>query len=877
MIARKLGRRKTKSPQNDVASDFYNFNFSSQESSTSRWSSSSSHQQLDPFDFDSQNDDFTLDPSSKHTNKKRQVVDNNNNNRQRLNKNKNKNKKVFDSDFDSPPVATSTLMEAQEFGEMMEHVDEVNFALDGLRIGQPLRIRRSSFLSLLNISTTMQQRRLLRTQGLSRAIIDAIFRITFDDSFINLAAAALFYALTTDGQEDQVLESATGISFLIKCLKPTISVANEDKGRKIGNRLVALCKDSDMSRDSSRMSDSSSAAIVSKVQEILISCKAMKANDAGGVKRPELDSKWIALLTMEKGCLSKISFEDTTGAIKKTGGNFKEKLRQHGGLDAIFEVALKCHSKLEVWLDNSSTPVEASKDNSDLQSLMLLLKCLKIMENATFLSEDNQNHLLKMEENLDSYGSRRITFTQLVINVTKILSGRYLQKRSASSTNSELNFCSNGTGQSEWDLIANDRVASDEPIFSQVGSSLESTWRSTDELVNAICSTEPANQSSSHSTMSGSRSGIFRSSISGILGKSNNGSTKTSSGFDFDDMANSSKESKYDCFVEESQDPFAFDEDDFKPSKWDVLSGKQNDFGAQKSKPKCRRPKKEHESPLMMSKLETGMSETCMRESSDDVVAHHTSELPCSSADEEEFSSLLDDCLLTAVKVLMNLSNENQEGCEQIAVYGGLETMASLIARHFPLFTSSYSSSVSVIEGQNDKQHQLTDQELDFLVAILGLLVNLVEKDGHNRSQLATATVSLEEEDNSVIPLLCCIFIANRGAGDNNTAGEQGKELTWNDEEAVLQGEKEAEKMIVEAYSALLLAFLSTESERIRDSIMECLPNHNLGILVPVLERFVAFHLTLNMISPETHKVVSEVIDSLKLPRETKKPSSSLS
>lgn len=30
-------------------------------------------------------------------------------------------------------------------------------------------------------------------------------------------------------------------------------------------------------------------------------------------------------------------------------------------------------------------------------------------------------------------------------------------------------------------------------------------------------------------------------------------------------------------------------------------------------------------------------------------------------------------------------------------------------------------------------------------------------------------------------------------------------------DEAVLQGEKEAEKMIVEAYSALLLAFLSTE------------------------------------------------------------------
>ncbi|KAL0017471.1 hypothetical protein SO802_004540, partial [Lithocarpus litseifolius] len=39
-------------------------------------------------------------------------------------------------------------MEAEEFGEMMKHVDEVNFALDGLRKPQPVRIRRASLLSI---------------------------------------------------------------------------------------------------------------------------------------------------------------------------------------------------------------------------------------------------------------------------------------------------------------------------------------------------------------------------------------------------------------------------------------------------------------------------------------------------------------------------------------------------------------------------------------------------------------------------------------------------------------------------------------------------------------------------------------------------------
>lgn len=39
---------------------------------------------------------------------------------------------------------------------------------------------------------------------------------------------------------------------------------------------------------------------------------------------------------------------ETTGAVRKTGGDFKEKLRELGGLDAVFEVAMNCHSDMEV-------------------------------------------------------------------------------------------------------------------------------------------------------------------------------------------------------------------------------------------------------------------------------------------------------------------------------------------------------------------------------------------------------------------------------------------------------------------------------------------------------------------------------------------------
>lgn len=102
----------------------------------------------------------------------------------------------------------------------------------------------------------------------------------------------------------------------------------------------------------------------------------------------------------------------------------------------------------------------------------------------------------------------------------------------------------------------------------------------------------------------------------------------------------------------------------------------------------------------------------------------------------------------------MNLANDNPSGCEQIASCGGINTMASLIIKHFPSFgfsmnknnqlkdMVSFGQDVDVNEdmsssqnnkGQLVKTKKLRDHELDFLVAILGLLVNLVEKDSLNR------------------------------------------------------------------------------------------------------------------------------------------------
>ncbi|KAL6991034.1 hypothetical protein U1Q18_009157 [Sarracenia purpurea var. burkii] len=783
----------------------------------------------------------------------------------------------------APEVAgTSTLMETQEFGEMMEHVDEVNFALDGLRKGQQARIRRASLLSLLSICGTAYRRRLLRTHGMAKTIIDAVLALSFDDSPSNLAAAALFYILTSDGQDDHLLDSPSCIHFLIKLLKPLTYDVSIDKST-IGCKLLALRKDAVVLQDASKGMDPTSAAIMLKVQEILVNCKEIKPSDGNSkeARKPNLSPKWIALLTMEKACISTISLEDTSGTVRKTGGNFKEKLRELGGLDAVFEVARSCHSIMERWLDQSSFSSEEPKEKMDLESLVLLLKCLKIMENATFLSKDNQSHLLEMKGSFNHVGSPQF-FTKLIISVIEILSGLSLSRSSSGNSYDEV-FC-NLSNASEMPLLAGHKAGSDEiiSISSQKSTgctssqksfsiSQNSQWLSSGRSGISKSSSETTTTCAADtcrmkmrvkSSTSGSCSGTSRSSYN-EKPVSNNGSRMN---FGIGKRWKVAEDTNGEI-PEDTQDPFAFDEDEFEPSKWDLLSGTQRGPGIQNSRAAQRENEEGRQSQPMLSQQESSNREN-----------NHL-DVSCSSALDEEKSNLLADCLLTAVKVLMNLTNDNPVGCQQIAASGGLETLSSLIACHFPTFSSSLPPFIELRENtlssnsnlEVDHQHasHLSDQELDFLVAILGLLVNLVEKDGYNRSRLAAVRVSLpsvqgleEGTHRDVIPLLCSIFLANQGAGE--AAGE-GKVIPWDDEAALLQGEKEAEKMIVEAYSALLLAFLSTESKSIRNTIAECLPNHNLAVLVPVLERFVEFHLTLNMISPETHTAVLEVIESCRV------------
>lgn len=121
----------------------------------------------------------------------------------------------------------------------------------------------------------------------------------------------LLAMLLFQGQDDHLLESPGCVQFLIKLLRPIVSTAIEDKAPKFGSKLLSLRQNDGMLKNTMRRLDSSSVAVFSKVQEILVNCKELKTTcqNGSGVERPELCPKWLALLTMEKACLSAISLD----------------------------------------------------------------------------------------------------------------------------------------------------------------------------------------------------------------------------------------------------------------------------------------------------------------------------------------------------------------------------------------------------------------------------------------------------------------------------------------------------------------------------------------------------------------------------------------
>ena len=115
----------------------------------------------------------------------------------------------------------------------------------------------------------------------------------------------------------------------------------------------------------------------------------------------------------------------------------------------------------------------------------------------------------------------------------------------------------------------------------------------------------------------------------------------------------------------------------------------------------------------------------------------------------------------------MNLSNENVYGCRQVALVGGLQTISALavtccksvalsVGNGDDSIKSSFQFGISPSGDAKSKSRQCGSDDMDLLIVVLGVLVNLVEKDESNRSVGALPSCLLSQISTPVVLLYPC-------------------------------------------------------------------------------------------------------------------------
>ena len=222
--------------------------------------------------------------------------------------------------------------------------------------------------------------------------------------------------------------------------------------------------------------------------------------------------------------------------------------------------------------------------------------------------------------------------------------------------------------------------------------------------------------------------------------------------------------------------------------------------------------------------------------------------------------------LKSALCTLTNVTNENEEGCN--AVVGddrrGLLTIASLVpflARNIEGFS---------LEDASDRRRSRTpadDSGSSLLAATLVLLVNVVEADSTTAETLRATFVSLRGARGrsrtraSFVDILTALYLHAGGADeDEDTVTAETPDTVTADAIEAYSSKTNGDDLILQAYTGLLLAFLIENQPAARADVVARFPDASLRPLADTLERFHAFHDSLNSISARSSDRLERVV-----------------
>ncbi|XP_072165383.1 wings apart-like protein homolog [Diadema setosum] len=242
--------------------------------------------------------------------------------------------------------------DCQESGESQQFADDIEYLLDGLKNSENTGTRCLSAMSFVEKCAIPSFRMHMRAHGTIAKVFGALQDAAQDPS-LGLCTAGLMYMLSRDR-------------------------LNMDLDRESLWLLVRL-----LSKDTGHRAKHLEAAQLSeyhKAQEKLwavFSDLPKASNTLGDIECSDLSNGYLAMESL----LSLTS--------RRAGEWFKEELRLAGGLEHIAQTVISAALSL--------SPVTGRMEGENLVLFKTMNRCLRVLENVTFMNNENQQFLLELK------------------------------------------------------------------------------------------------------------------------------------------------------------------------------------------------------------------------------------------------------------------------------------------------------------------------------------------------------------------------------------------------------------------------------------------------------------------------------------------------
>ncbi|CAI5746100.1 unnamed protein product [Peronospora destructor] len=218
--------------------------------------------------------------------------------------------------------------------------------------------------------------------------------------------------------------------------------------------------------------------------------------------------------------------------------------------------------------------------------------------------------------------------------------------------------------------------------------------------------------------------------------------------------------------------------------------------------------------------------------------------------------SLAVEVLLSALRVLINLTHHNLEAASHVFALGGMQLLPAAFFQLRSLVTTT--AKPSIVSSATNKWG------FDACLLLLSAMVNSIEFSEENRAALASASLYQFESTPDTFGLFTRFFLAKlesykhlidltetQGTGGAILIEDQGDD--WNPEDVILGG-----------CTSLLLGYLMKGSPANCTTILHSMPDCSPRLLLRALSVFAAFHAQIDALTPEVAKSVLHVEEILK-------------